>query len=473
MQIKVWTGFSKRINSTKQPTGGTTVDVYLKEECDIKSPHFILASPMYSINYVQAFGNYYFADVTNLDGHRCEINCTLDHLATFKSNISSYSGLVKYAASSTRKDITDPRNSPTVQMIHSHTDLAWTAGSASFNQTGTYILTYLSNQSGGSGLVKYAAMDWYALSQFAADFFTNTVIDELVKQFTNPTDALVSLHWLPIAYNDIPGSITSSLTVGNQAITLSDSQAKIITSRVLTLETSAVVALVWPGLPYDFNIRETYIAKAPYTTIELFLPFIGNVPLSDDLIAYLDTGFKLTGAIDILTGDLFYNAIIGSEKAAFFNGNCATHMPIASASYNAFGVVSGALTAVGGLAAAAGVVATGGGATPLIAAGASVVGGAASAAKSAVINTQINGSNSSAVGSYMGMAPRITIFTSVAAEPNITAYQSAHGLPYFQVATLSSLSGYIECADASVAIAGDGNEQSVVNGYLNSGFYLE
>jgi len=473
MQIKVYSGFSKRDNSTKRPSGGRTVNVLLKDGADDHAPVFTLSTLDMSINYVEAFGNYYWAEVKNLDGHRSEVRCRLDRMATFKGQIGGYTGLIEYCSTSDLLTINDPRNSPTAEIIHAHTDLAWSAGSVTFNETGTYILAFLSDKSGGSGLVKYAAFDWYALSQLAAEFFSQSIIDELVKQFTNPTDALVSLMWIPIAYDNIPGSVTSSITIGNQNITLSDSQCKIITNRKLSLETGAIVSLLWPTTPYTINIRNTYIAKAPYTTIELFLPFVGNVPLSEDLISWLDTGFRITGALDILTGDLVYILWIGTEKAAIFNGNCATQMPIGSASYNAFGVVSGAVTVVGGIAAAASVVATGGASAAALAGVGAAAGGAASAAKSAIVHTQINGSNSSAIGAVMGLSPRITIFTSVATETDLTAFKNELGMPYFKVDRVSNCGGYVKCHDASVSIPGNGEDQSAVNAIMNGGFYFE
>ena len=89
MTIVTWSGFSKRVNSTKQPlaASGTQRTVLLKDGCDVKAPVFTLNTLDMSINYVNAFGNYYFAEVKNLDGHRSEIRCTLDHMATFKTQI--------------------------------------------------------------------------------------------------------------------------------------------------------------------------------------------------------------------------------------------------------------------------------------------------------------------------------------------------------------------------------------------------
>ena len=47
------------------------------------------------------------------------------------------------------------------------------------------------------------------------------------------------------------------------------------------------------------------------------------------------------------------------------------------------------------------------------------------------------------------------------------------GRAKFAAATISSLSGYIQCMDASVDIPGYSSEKDRVNGYLNGGFYYE
>ena len=86
MQIKIHKNFSKRINSTKRPTGGTTIDVVLKEECTVENPVFVLNGYDASIDYIEAFGKYYFVDKKNIiDNSRCEYACIEDYLASFVS----------------------------------------------------------------------------------------------------------------------------------------------------------------------------------------------------------------------------------------------------------------------------------------------------------------------------------------------------------------------------------------------------
>ena len=89
MQIKYWTDFSKRKNSTKQPTGGTTATVTLKEPCGIASPSFVSAAIPESVKYIQAWGRYYFVSEVTHDGPEIIIPCVSDPMATFKSAIGS------------------------------------------------------------------------------------------------------------------------------------------------------------------------------------------------------------------------------------------------------------------------------------------------------------------------------------------------------------------------------------------------
>ena len=62
MNISYWTGFSKRKNSTKQPTSGTTATVYLKDDTSILNPTFDCTGVPDNVNYIYVsdFGRYYF-----------------------------------------------------------------------------------------------------------------------------------------------------------------------------------------------------------------------------------------------------------------------------------------------------------------------------------------------------------------------------------------------------------------------------
>lgn len=468
MQIKVWSNFSKRKNSTKQPTGGTTISVDLKDECSILSPAFTLNTLDFTINYVEAFGHYYFADVTNLDGHRCQINCSLDYLATFKSNISAYSGLVEYTSASSDLTITDPRNYPTGDTESVYTAL--TLSGVTFNDTtGTYIIGVLSDKANGAnGCCQYYAMLPAQMETLAQNLFSSNIWQTVEDQFTGSRDGIVSCVWLPIDITSIPGD-SEQVYIGRETM---NTYGKAISNRVLMFSVASTAITFPTGAGGDGALMK-YIDKAPYVTAQMYLPFVGWVPLSDDLLA-AKKSISLLGWVDVLTGDIVYSVSMLGSRVASFNGNCATKMPVSGSSYDGVGAVTSAITAIGGAAAVVATIATGGGLVPLAAAAATAVGSAAnSVAKSCTVHTMINGSNSSALAARIGLSPVVAIIRQKPIESNLLAYKAEQGMPYFKTATLSSLSGYIKCANASVDIPGDGAEQDAVNSYLNSGFYLE
>ena len=466
MQIKVFSGFSKRINSTKQPTGGTTVDVLLKDECSILNPTFILNSLDFSINYVQAFGNYYFCDVRNLDGHRSELNCSLDHLATFKTEIGSYNGFVEYTSSSSRVDILDPRNIPTDQIVCS-TSLLSFSNSNFFNQGGCYILGLINDDADGSvGAVSYYKMDTASMRTFSQSIFAQNILDALENQYYGVADGIVSCIWLPL-YSEVGGS-PATVKVARESIGVTAPQ--ISNRRAQTSGTTTLNFMTGSG---GAGSSMTYLEKAPYCTGFMYLPFVGMVPLDMDAAAYYKE-ISVNVNVDILTGDTVYELYYGSVKTSTYNGNCATKIPLSSAGFDGLGVATGAITAIGGVVGTAITIASGGAAAPAVAAGVgATAGGAMSSLRSAEFHSMINGSNSSAIGVALGTQPVIQIFQNVPSETTLTSYKTEQGMPYYKHATIGNLSGYVQCSGASVSIPGDGSEQNTVNGYLNSGFYYE
>ena len=67
MVIEAYSGFTKKPNSTKQPSGsGTQLDVRLKENCSVLNPIFIVNGYNLSHNYIKWGSRYYFIDDIDL-----------------------------------------------------------------------------------------------------------------------------------------------------------------------------------------------------------------------------------------------------------------------------------------------------------------------------------------------------------------------------------------------------------------------
>lgn len=463
MQITIYKNFSKRINSTKQPTGGTTVNVLLKNECSILEPVFELNLLDFEINYVQAFGHFYFADVVNLDGHRSELHCRLDHLATFKTQIRAYTGYVEYTSASSDVTITDPRNLPTALVTATPTSMTFSG--INFNTVGGYILGVLSDgATGNTGVIDYYGLTQAQMGALCNELYSQNILDQIKDQFTNAMDSLVSCIWLPVTGI---GSGGYSVHIGRETLGFSNNVAK-ITDRMVSF-TTGLTSLNFSSISGGSGANMTYLEKAPFATGLLYLPFVGIVPLDLDIAAYAKS-VQIDGWIDLLTGDITYKVRYGGVWVSTYNGNAATKLPVTAASYDGVGIATGALTAIGGLAAAVSAIATGGAALPGIAAAGA---GLMHAAKSSEFHSMINGGNSSAIAANLGTNPFAMIYQNTPTYTNLLGPKAEQGMPYFKVATLSALSGFIKCSDASVNIPGDGAEQDTVNSYLNSGFYLE
>ena len=467
MQIKTWTNFSKRVNSTKQPAdaSATIVDVALKDMCDILAPSFILNSTNFEINYVQAFGNYYFAQCFNLDGHRTEIKCSLDHLATFKTQIGSYNGLIEYCSASSDVTITDPRNAPT-SLINA-TATSFSISGAAFNTVGGYILGVLSdNVTGSVGVIDYYTMTQVQMKAFCQELYSQGFIQQLLDQaFYSAIESFVSCIWLPMT--GIGGGSTN-IHIGRETM---NAQGGHISDRIVSFS-SGLTTLNFSSHSGGAGSSMTYLEKAPYCTGILYLPFIGFVPIDMDIAAFTKS-IALDGYIDILTGDIVYNVKYGAYRVSTYNGNLATKIPISAASYDAVGTATGAMATIGGIGAALIGGIKGAGAKMVLGGLGAAAGGALSGVKSSELHTMINGGNSSAIGANLGTSPYAIIFQNEPEETNLLAYQAKHGMPYYKIGTVSACGGFVQCADASVSIPGDGAEQDVVNNYLNSGIYYE
>ena len=92
--------FSKRVNSTKQPAGltGTDYSVVLKDRTSYENPVFLLSTEtLPAFNYVQWGTWYYFVDdIVVVRNDLYEVKCSVDVLATYKTEIGQTSAFILY-----------------------------------------------------------------------------------------------------------------------------------------------------------------------------------------------------------------------------------------------------------------------------------------------------------------------------------------------------------------------------------------
>ena len=472
MNIKVWTSFTKRKNSTAQPTGGTQKTVYLKEGSSILNPMFILAEPATKYTYVEAFGNYYFVqDVVNLDASRSEIVCTLDPLATYKSDITGYTAFVERAASSYDIWLNDPLLS-----AHQNTDDVEKASQTSTYLSGSSFIVQTMTRDDGMSL--YAMSDLSPFNHILTPscYDANDISDWINSKIAQAFDLDVyigSVKWFPVNPGSIPLSnkITagSPFYVGPVNVGLPASPDIYKASQITTGTTEVYAALPTSGKFGDFRDCNPRFAR-----YKMRLPGVGFVNLDSSLIGQVmntaNLGIGIHMAIDFVTGGIAHTLYLRNTAAgqpenqrpfARYLGNIGVDVPIGKSvadigkSIGIFaGSVAGGLQVGGAWGALAGAVvgaveAIGNELTP----DTSMVGGSGN--KQDV--TECSGAVQVIAERYTGKDYPTTVA----------------GRPLMQNTMLSTLSGYVKCGNASVPVNAPDSVRDEINSYLNSGFYIE
>ena len=466
MNITLWNNFTKKRNSTKQPaTLGTSKTVLLKEETSIEKPSFILNEPMANWTYASAFGKYYFVtDVINLDGYRSEIVCDVDTLATYKSDITSYTAFVERSASSYDVFLNDSLVSTQQKM----TLLDYSSSSMTKLGGSCFVAQVLS---ANDGVVLYATPDLtpYAKLLTPSTYTSDDVLDWIDSKIAQAFDLDVyigSIKWLPINANQI-GDATNDFWVGPIEVGVPSGYTIRKASQTNSYRDVIYNATI-PSTNKFGDFRDTNPRFSRYT---IRLPGVGLVEVDPVVMGTIinDSTLQLNIQMDIdyVSGDIVYYLLTqkppNTKQTEFarYRGNISVDVPIAK-SVADFGKSVGTFTSAVSTGAVAG------GWVGAIVGG--VVGTVGAIANELTPDTSMigGGGNKSDI-SYTSSAIRIYVEHYGSKDfPTTIA-----GRPLMQNVSLSTLSGYVKCGNASVPLNAHEEEMNIVNNFLNSGFYIE
>lgn len=460
MVIKYWTDFSKREDETLLPTGtGTPITVTLKEPCSILRPSFILSSNISGLNYIRVdnWGRYYFVtEKTYISNDTYRIDCVYDPLASYKTQIGSYTGYIEYTSSSSDITITDPRNVPSNTFDEKKKNLLDLA-SYGFGISSCFVVGI----AGGSGGVTYYVMSDTALEDFYDEVYDKqNFIDNIENQFYGIRDCVVSCRWLPYT----PAGTDTQIKIGDKWLTTHGFK---INSRVANILEGSY-DIDFPS--DDLGLGTNYLDFPPYSTGTLYLPYVGVVPIDLGIVGK-SKQIRLAISIDNYTSDIIYKiANESGDVISTYSGNCGVNIPISATQNNPIGATTGTLSVIGGIASMVAGIASQN-AMLGVSGALSAAGGGVGVASSMSVHTQVNGAMSSALATEIGVKIIATVVTRRPSFTVLTSPTSISGMPYYKTATISSLSGYVKCLGASVRIAGFKEEKDAVNSYLNKGFY--
>lgn len=463
--------FSKRVNSTAQPTGGTDYTCIIKEGCSVQRPSIRLkyagTNPSaYNYAYLADFGRYYWVRDWYFVDRQWEAELEVDVLASYKSQIGSSSQYVVRSASSYDTKIVDglyPTNAyPSIE-TRSPQYSFWTTSHAAADQV------YIISTMGTDGLQQYYAVNGTEMANIAAQIFGasggmwsgsafDVLTEDILKAVCQPETAVVNVQWLPLTWSQVSSTSTqgatsvSSIDFSFYTLTGLTNAKQIYPSSIYTFARS--VALVEHP---DAATRGVYLNGNAYTMRELFIPGVGSFAIDSDKCHGCED-ITITTRVNLASGSATFN-IVAMNASPPRSNRITTHDSKVSVDFgygttrvDAAGITQGVLNSIG-----------------------------------AAVNGNMIGLVSGIVSSAAAAIPRTTVLNS---SGSIGAYQSQcyltqmfyrpvnedladRGRPLCQVKQISTLSGYVKTEDATMSLSCTSQELNEILGFMNGGFFYE
>ena len=263
---------------------------------------------------------------------------------------------------------------------------------------------------------------------------------------SNPMEMILGLHLLPfqVEHYPLPDNVTMGIVDTGIQMYYTDTQFQEVDCGEITLTE------YWGA----------FLDYAPYTTLDIFLPFIGVRPLNVN--DCMPKTIALKYKVDIATGTCV--AIVKCDDSVLyhFNGSCAAQVPVTAGQMQE--IVRSAISLVTSTVAGA---ASGG------VAGAAM--SAVSGAASAIANTGQHASRSGAIGGTSGFMSCLTPYLIVTRPRQaLPDEQSVYtGYPSFMRSVLASLEGYTEIEEIHLEnVPATDGELSEIETLLKSGVIL-
>lgn len=495
--MQVYLGlFSKKINSTAQlpdTDGFIKMDCQVKEPSSILNPRLILSvdnwNPTLNYAYIPMWSRYYFIHNATVEpGKLVELDLAVDVLGTYRTSILDATAFVRRSASDYNLKLPDDTWSHT-------TDYSINSDSIDFGFSlpGVFLLftvsnkpstnipsqsVYVVNQSTLFTIIEYLLSDTF-YNAYSADMDATT--GALSKTFFNPFQYITKCMYLPLGTPDseyqtgVPWFTGSSDTVhfgwwdSGIAAKRVENYGFVIT-KTFTLGTYNK----WTDRSDDWTENEFYVpgigtfnVPAEFEGQNLKLKYIMDYATGGaNLLVFVDAGtnneyddhliqaadgkigcdIQLSGLYEDLVGDTTtMSGLIGKGVKAFAGGlmgliNNATNL---FESNSLSDLMSNASPVAG-----------------------AVIQGASSGLQPSVSTIGSSGERAMIVNERKG---RLTI-------RKYTEYNSVRerlGYMCMKTRQLNGLSGYTEVVNPSVQTIGTSGEDSMINGFLSGGFYIE
>ena len=479
MASAVFYTFSKRKNSTKQPTGsGTSLNVNLKSGTSLLSPTFLLSlSSRPAYDYISFEGRYYFVtDIVSVRDNLWEISATVDALGSHKAAIGSSPALILYADGG-RNDIIDFRI-PITDDVEIHSNAVaingWNVNNITY---GSIMISVTGVGSFGTYMMEDNS-DLHSMMGDSTNWWDNIAnigsVEDALKQFFyggSSGDCLKNAIALPITltYSAPDPYLGPKEQLNLGPYPAADSyQNPVYVHRVNNpiMKTTTTI-----NIPWQYN---DWRRHSPYTDVQLYLPFIGTLNLSADELVNA-TSLDIDYSLNIASGDLAVSVSTDSPVKCIMtaSNNIAMNLPFGSANIPSTRSVAAVVTSIAAMAASAYI--GGKGEMSSLTVGAKVAGtGALTAAGVLLGSGEQKGGGGLSGGAAQGLFDHIMCTTITRVLTDTQANLSGvMGKPVMKKATIGSYSGYIQTDGFSIDGAMTDMERDIINAAFNGGAYYE
>lgn len=458
MTIYTWSGFSKGRNSTKQPSGGTSKTVVLKNPTSVIHPVFLVESFSLTDNYLKWDNRYYYIDdIVLVNNSLAEYHCSVDALASWKTEIGSMTEFVARSASSYDGSIADmfyPSKAGIDVDSVSFTTLHASTASFRVSGGGGYYVVGVYGTGGGTGAITYWILTPFELGQLVHYMFSDAWLDSsetditiaTQKQLINPMQYIATCLWYP--FDSMSGIGSGDVFTFGWWATNMGAKMLSVSDRKFTLN-DYVTLPVHP----DSAARGSYLNDSPYTRITLFCWGFGQIVIDPSAVAKSGYNFiSVQIRVDLFTGAGDLTILAGTDIIGRYTCQIGIPMQLAQLTQD---IQNSTVSAVGGVG-------------DLLTLN---FGGAASAVGDTINSwmpkVSVMGSTGSAID-YMS-SPYVQLEFK-----RQTPMDAVHnGRPLCQNVTIGSLSGYIKTENAQVDLPCTQEERDTIAAYMDGGFYYE
>lgn len=428
MQVTFYSGFRKRINSTKRPAGGTSKDVLMKDPCDMHSPLIKIQGTAGQYNYFQIGNTYYYVSgETVMPNNWIELAGEVDAMATCADDIKGTTAFIERSSAGTVSLV----DSLAPSMTNGSEDVIASTRLPNVSSVGSYIVN----------IANFSAPILLEQGQFANLYNrlnSQDIIDQLKDSIVSLAQIVTGAIWIPFQGINTIGS--ANIKAGFVDTGVSGS---IVGNTPLSFE----VGLGTGG-------STSSVDSSAYRNMKLHLPFVGAVPLSPD--DFTGGTLNVGVAIDPQSGSMEYRVSRGTSVIGTFSGSCGVPIPVGTTSYNVGGATA---SIIGGVASM-----VSGNPIGALMAGANIFNGLSSYS-----------STGGGASSRAGLAFQDITLSGIKRTPPepLTTKTSVVGLPTYKTMSLSAVSGYVKCVGASIESAQEPEVVERCNNYLNNGAWIE